>query len=67
MSKNKITEGLIDRLFNALYKGLEKNRKKTTAKALKNPKVQSKFRQIKKDMDAAYAELDKLQKQNPDW
>jgi len=61
-NRKQIQEGLIDKFFGILEKGLEKNRKKATAKALKNPKIQQKFKRIKKDMDDAYKELDRLYK-----
>jgi hypothetical protein len=67
MSKNKITEGLIDRLFGALYKGLEKTRKKATRKAMKDPKVQRKFKEIKKNIDDIATRVEKLDRENPDW
>lgn len=61
-NRKQIHEGLIDRLFGILEKGLEKNRKKATARALQDPKVQHKFKRIKKDMDDVYKELDILRK-----
>jgi len=67
MSKNKITEGLIDRLFGALYKGLEKTRKKATRQAMKDPKVQRKFKEIKKNIDEIAKRVEKLDRENPDW
>ena len=67
MSKNKITEGLIDRLFGALYKGLENTRKKATRKAMKDPKVQRKFKEIKKNIDDIATRVEKLDRENPDW
>ena len=67
MSKNKITEGLIDRLFGALYKRLEKTRKKATRQAMKDPKVQRKFKEIKKNIDDIATRVEKLDRENPDW
>ena len=61
-NRKQIQEGLIDKFFGVFEKGLEKSREKATAKALKDPKIQRKFKQIKKDMDAAYKELDILRK-----
>ena len=51
MSKEKINEGLIDRLFGVLEKGLKKSREKATASAMKDPKDQRKFKKLKKDID----------------
>ena len=57
MSKEKINEGLIDRLFGVLEKGLKKSREKATARAMKDPKVQRKFKKLKKDIDELVASM----------
>mgnify|MGYP001222172852 FL=1 len=58
--KQKIQEGLIDKVFGALEKGIKKARRKATAKAMRDPKVQAKFRDIKKRSDDLHDELEKL-------
>ena len=57
MSKEKINEGLIDRLFGVLEKGLKKSREKATARAMKDPKVPRKFKKLKKDIDELVASM----------
>ena len=61
-NRKQIQEGLIDKFFGVFEKGLEKSREKATAKALKDPKIERKFKQIKKDMDDANRQLDILRK-----
>lgn len=56
--KQKIQEGLIDRIFNALEMGVEKNRKKANAKAMKDPKVQRRLKNIKKEIDRLSKDID---------
>jgi len=51
MSKEKINEGLIDRFFGVFEKALKKSREKASVRALKDPKIQRKFKELKKDMD----------------
>jgi len=58
--KQQIQEGLIDKAFNALKKGIEKNRKKANRKAMRDPKVQKKFRDIKKSLDRLSNDLDDI-------
>jgi len=66
-NRKQIQEGLIDKFFGVFEKGLEKNRKKATAKALKDPQVQREFKQIKKNIEDISKRIDILNKQNPDW
>jgi hypothetical protein len=60
MSKEKINEGLIDRFFGVFEKALKKSREKATAKALKDPKIQRQFKELKKDMDDIVKEMIKI-------
>lgn len=58
--KQQIQEGLIDKAFNALKRGIETNRKKANRKAMRDPKVQKKFRDIKKNLDRLSNDLDDI-------
>ena len=58
--KQQIQEGLIDKAFNALKRGVEINRKKANRKAMRDPKVQRKFKDIKKSLDRLSDELDDI-------
>ena len=58
--KQQIQEGLIDKAFNALKRGVEINRKKVNRKAMRDPKVQRKFKDIKKSLDRLGDELDDI-------
>lgn len=66
-TKKQIQEGLIDKFFGVFEKGLEKSRKKATVKALKDPKVQREFKEIKKNIENISKRIDALNKQNPHW
>ncbi len=56
--KQQIQEGLIDKAFNALKKGIEINRKKANVKAMKDPKVQRRLKNIKKEIDRLTKDID---------
>ena len=58
--KQQRQEGLIDKAFNALKRGVEINRKKVNRKAMRDPKVQRKFKDIKKSLDRLSDELDDI-------
>jgi len=60
MSKEKINENFIDRFFGIFEKGLKKTREKATAKALKDPKIQREFKQLKKNMDDIVKRMEKI-------
>ena len=60
MSKEKINEGLIDRFFGVFEKSLKKSREKATAKALRDPKLQKQFKELKKDMDDIVKQMTKI-------
>lgn len=66
-NRKQIQEGLIDKFFGVFEKGLEKQRKAASAKALKQPHIQRKFKDLKRKNDELAKELEKLEKENPDW
>ena len=56
--KQKIQEGLIDRFFDGLTKAIKKQRTKATAKAMRDPKIQRRLKDIKQNIERLSNDLD---------